>query len=72
MCGRELGEAGRERGRGEGRGVGRHQPGREAIGQMVETDSHLAVSHHLFTGFFFSFLFKKSVSWVSFISEVEI
>lgn len=33
----------------------------------------LTVSHHLFTGFFFFFLLKKkSVSWFSFISEVEI
>lgn len=54
-----------------GRGVGRHPPGREAIGQMVDTDSHLTVYQHLFTGFFFFFLLK-SVSCVSFYSEVEI
>lgn len=46
-------------GREGGRGVGRHQPGWEAVGQTVESDSHYTVSHRLITGSFFSFLFKK-------------
>lgn len=64
--------AGGGRGGGGGRGVGRHPPEREAIGQMVETDSHLTVYQHLFTGFFFFCFFKITVSCVSFYSDVEI